>query len=330
MKIKKNITIMLCFLMHNYVFSQNLFSKFYTSPLILNPANTGNSLGDSRFGWVYRTEKNVVSSNSRASFFVDTRILKSVTPENDKFAIGLVALSEKDIFNGIKNSYFLISGAYFKGLDEDGLQQLGVGFQADFSHKKIQPPNIVFENQLISWINQGFAGLTFAQKNAIDVTYFDFNVGLNYKNLINSKSLVIIGLSILHTNSPNKTFEGGTLSLSPEVCLQFGLEKTTANQNKLYCSSIISANTVNKKVDDYSIGFFYEMKINESKYKIALGGLYRKSILYGSVIMPGLGLRYNKFSLNLSYDVNVSKKNTGPQNAFELGMIFNGKRLLKK
>ena len=99
MKIKKIIAFMLFLLTHKHLVSQNFISKFYTSPLIINPANTGKFLGDYRIRGVYRNEKNAISQNSKASFFYDSRILPKALPKNDRLAVGGAMLSEKDIFN---------------------------------------------------------------------------------------------------------------------------------------------------------------------------------------------------------------------------------------
>ncbi|MEJ7822742.1 MAG: type IX secretion system membrane protein PorP/SprF [Chitinophagaceae bacterium] len=326
MKIEKIIFLILFLLTHNYLFSQSFFSQFYSSPLTINPANTGEFFGDYRIGGLYRSEKNSSGVISKATFYYDGRILPSTLPEYDKLAIGTAFLSEKDIFNGIKNSYFLVSVAYHKSLDEEGLQQLGAGFQANYSTKKIEPPVLIFEDQLRAWINSGFSTMNPFIKR-ININYIDINAGLNYQGLIN-KNLLNVGISVLHANRPSRSFDGGEFSLSPQPIFHIGLESPIANKNKLYSAFIISAK--NKKVDELYFSCIYQVKINESNYKISSGVLFRKSTLNGNAIIPTLGMKFNNFLLNMAYDINVSSRTNTQKGALEVGMIFIGRKVPKK
>lgn len=185
---------MLIFSPQKDLFSQKFSSKFYTSPIIVNPANTGRFLGDYRVGGVSRTEKNALYQDITSSFSLDLRILKPALLEQDKLAVGIAALSETDRYFGLKNSYFLISLAYFKGLDEEDLQQLGIGFQTNVSTKRLEPPSLIFEDQLMRWASTGFAG-AFSERKVMAVNYVDFNAGLSYQNIIN---YIEVGIYLLH------------------------------------------------------------------------------------------------------------------------------------
>lgn len=179
------------------------------------------------------------------------------------------------------------------------------------------------------WASTGFAG-AFSERKVMAVNYVDFNAGLSYQNIINYKYLLSIGLSVLHTTRPHKTFNGGEFTLPPEICFQGGLEILLAERNKLLTNFTIDANTTNKGIDNFSLGCIYQMTIGQSMYKISGGSFYRNDKIYGTVIAPCLGLKFNNFNLNVLYDVTLSKKVSTQKNTFELGMVFIGRKSANK
>jgi hypothetical protein len=60
---------------------------------------------------------------------VDGGILKNRLPESDVWGLGLMAMSDKSANGILVSNYISISTSYHKALDEDGLHQIGVGFQ---------------------------------------------------------------------------------------------------------------------------------------------------------------------------------------------------------
>lgn len=330
MKVKNVVILIPLLLVHEYLLSQNFFSQFYSSPLTVNPANTGKFLGDYRIGGVGRSGNNGLSlNNSKASFFCDTRILTSALPVKDKLAIGVAALSEKNTFYGIKNSYLLLSLAYHKGLDEDGLQQLSVGFQVNYSHRLVEPAALIFEDQLMNLASSGFVVINPDPNKEININYLDFNIGFGYQNVFNDKNILTVGVSVFHTNRPSRTFNGTKFTLSPQGCVQMGLENTVDDRTKLYFAIIISSAS-EKKVGDLFLSCMYQTKINESNYKICLGGSYRRNELRGAAFVPCLALDYNHFVLSMSYDTDISSKTTSQRGGFEVGMIYIGRKHVKK
>lgn len=327
---RKFILIVLFVFASTNLFCQKFSSKYYYTPTLLNPAFTGRFLGDYRISGVSRSEKNFLSQDITSAFSLDLRMLKSVIDTKDKLAIGFSGLSQTDSYYGLKDSHFLLSLAYFKGLDEDGIQQLGIGFQANFSTKKLQPPVYIFPSQIIAWESTGFTGVGLSQRRAIIVNYTDFNAGLSYQNFINSKHLVSVGISLLHFTYPKKRFDGAEFSLPPEVGIQLGLESQLQNTNKLLANLTVNTNSETKKIDNFSLGFIYQISIGQSLYKLNAGCFYKNDKVYGRSISPNIGLKFNNINLNILYDSNLSRNSSLQKNVFEMGMVFTGIRKNKK
>ncbi len=330
-RVKRYIFLTFLLFTKNLLFSQNFVSEYYTTPFLLNPANTGKVLGDYRLGGVHRNENNISSQITRAYFFYDTKLLKSVLPKNDVFGIGCSGFSDKNLFYGLKNNNFLLSFSYSKGLSEEKLQQIGVGFQLGISNKRISQPNLIFPDQIIRWSQIGFNNITLTPGKVIIINYFDFNIGLNYQTEIGTKNILNVGAGVQHTNSPYKVFEGGEFTLLPEFFLQSGLQTKITDKNRLNTSINLNGILADKKISDYNIGCIYEMAVNTSKYKLYVGSFFRKTKINNSqVLAPLIGLGFNSLKLNLLYSVNISSNSIAPVNGLEIGIIFIKMRLPKK
>jgi len=91
--------------------------------------------------------------------------------------------------------------------------------------------------------------------------------------------------------------------------------------------SIESQMTVFANAGDLFISCLYDTRINESSnYRVGLGGIYRKNEFEGSALLPCVSLHFYRFSLNASYEVDVSRRTASQRGAFEVGLIYVGVR----
>jgi hypothetical protein len=321
----KLITSILTLLIYFNSASQNFSSRFYSSPTTVNPANTGNFIGDFRFGFTARTIRNAFSVDVNTDFFADIKILNSLLSEHGFAAVGIGARKEAERFYGIERAYLPLSLAYSKHLDEEGLSRLSIGFQGSFSTIRIEPPRLIFEDQLIRWAHTGYAGDPFSSK-IVTINYVDCNAGVNYQGFISEKHLFSAGITIFHANRPQKTLEGGSFSLSPEINFQSGIEIALPQKNKLLASIILNKNQEGLNI--FSLGSMYQLNLGTGVYNLRAGTFFQHDKLYGATVSPCLGLKFMNFNLNVLYDVAVSKK-TSTGKAFELSLLYK-KKLIKK
>ncbi len=297
------------------------FSQFYSSPLLINPANTGRFNNSYRIGGAFRREVNAQEKiYTQSTIFFDSKILNKIAPENDCFAIGVLGLSEISQTEGIKNTYLSISLAYQKALDDEGKQQLGIGFQTTFSRRQLKKPSLVFEDQLLSWINSGYT-INIFQLNDVDFTYTDLSAGLIYQGRINSGNYFTAGVSMYHITKPNRVFQGGEFNLPRQVWSHLGWEKNFPDDKKLYAAFLISY--TNKSVNDLFGGLSCQLNLNRNN-QFLLGAWVRNTVIRGTSIIPTAGLSFGGFTLNTSYDINITTKNTNQKGAVEISLIYRG------
>ncbi len=327
LKVKSIITLAIFLAIAPATRAQCFFSEYHNAPLLLNPANTGRFMGDYRIGGNFRRESTFLSTNVKSTFFVDYCPRIASLPENDRLAIGLSGYFDKDNFNGISNNSVFLSVAYHKSLDREGLTHLIAGFQAGLNRRRLTPPNLITESQIFNWLNYGFLGLSdpfLAQP--FDVSYADLNAGLVYQRWIKGKHLFNIGLSILHINQPNQVFSKGQFSLSADLGAQTGIEAAVNERSKLIANCNFNTNLKQKRLNNLALGCMYQTRINDSRYFMSAGAIYRKTSLQGSALAPALGLKFNRMTLQLLYSMPLAKRSTAARGAMELGLVFSGRK----
>lgn len=113
----------------------------------------------------------------------------------------------------MKSNFLSVSTAYHKGLDEDGMNQIGAGFQATYTSKSLDVTKVFFEDQLRS---DGFTGVSSEVFNnsQLSVNYFDVQAGVLYNGSTNGDNNIYAGISMYHLNRHKESFKTENIILS--------------------------------------------------------------------------------------------------------------------
>lgn len=296
------------------------FSQFFVSPLTLNPALTGKFDGVFRVAGNYRNQwPTINNAYVTGTASIDAAILKNKIPEFDQFGVGILALTDKSANGILQANYAALSVAYHKALDENGYNQLGLGFQGAYTNKMLDVNKAHFEDQLTS---NGWTGVTsevFSQKE-LNVSYFDMNLGVLYNGTTNGSNNIYFGASMYHVNRHQETFHGAEYLLQPRLTLQAGGMVPVGQYNAFHFSAMHSrqANAVNTV-----IGGAYMLNLNQDESNptnLYLGSWVRIS----DAIIPYVGLEFGEFRLGATYDVNVSslKPGSNMRGGAEFSLIY--------
>jgi len=299
------------------------FSQFFASPLTLNPALTGKFEGILRVAGNYRNQwPTINNAYTTYTASVDAGILKSNIPEFDQFGIGVLAFSDKSGNGVLQNNAVALSTAYHKSLDENGFNQLGLGFQGTFVTKTLDVTKVKFLDQLRS---DGFTGLTneVFDQSSLNLSYFDLNVGLLYNGTTDGSNNYYVGASMYHITRPKESFSGGTFVLDPRLTIQAGGRLPLADNNAVHFSAIHSrqANAINTV-----IGGAYMLNVNpdpQSPTNLYFGSWFR----FGDAVIPYVGLEFGSFHIGATYDVNTSSLKPGSnlRGGAEFSLIYTKK-----
>jgi len=302
------------------------FSQFFVSPLTLNPALTGKFNGNVRVAGNYRDQwPDISKAFVTSTISVDLPILRGKISDLDTWGVGLMAMTDKTANGVLSGNFISLTTAYHKGLDEEGLQQIGVGFQGTYSNKRLDGTKLNFLDEL----DQN-GGWTVPSSEAIDnrqvnTSYFDVAVGALYNGSTDGYDNYYLGVSAYHLNRPKESFTGDIFyQLSPRLTFNAGGAIPLADRTRtLYLSSMVSRQAGATNVMAGGAGGFLLNDDEENPTSFFAGAWARFSNVNDAII-PYIGLEYNGFRFGASYDINVSSLKTASQSkgGIEISIIY--------
>lgn len=296
------------------------FSQFFASPLTLNPAFTGKFDGTVRVAGNYRNQwpafNNVYTTYTVS---VDFDILKNHLPDYDTWGVGILALKDKAGGDILTNEYLALSTSYHKALDEDGFQQVGLGFQGTYGQKRLNTSKLFFEDQLTPF---GFTGITqdvFNTEN-LNINYLDINAGLLYSGSTNESNNFYVAASMYHINRPKESFKGGNWNIAPRTTISAGGYFPVSDILTLHTSGIYQ---IQSAATETVVGGALAASFDDAAEEPSnvYGGMWYR---FNDAVIPYLGLEFSGFRLGVSYDINVSSLKSGSQSrgGMELSIIY--------
>lgn len=297
------------------------FSQFFASPLTLNPALTGRFDGNFRLAGNYRNQWPTINNAFKTyTVSADFALLQNTLPEIDRFGVGIMAFADEQADGVLKNTYYSISAAYHKGLDEDGFHSVAIGFQGTFAQKRLNTANLKFEDQLRS---NGFTGITaeiFNPQN-LNINYFGLNAGILFSGVTAGNINYYAGSSIYHINRPRESFTGAEFNLQHRYAFHGGAYFPVGARGLLHTSTQFQTQA---GAQEFSLGAAVGLTVgNDTEINpttFFAGGWYR----LGDAFIPYVGLEFGKMRLGASYDVNTSSLRavSNSRGGFEISLIY--------
>jgi type IX secretion system PorP/SprF family membrane protein len=299
------------------------FSQFFASPLTLNPAFTGKFDGDLRIAGNYRNQWPTINrAYNTKTVSVDMPIMRNSIAFNDTWGVGIMGYSDQSANSALKVNYLTLSSAFHKGLDEDGYQQLGAGFQATYTNMMLDVTNLKLEDMLTPL---GFTGTTTENFSAstLKSSYFDLNAGILYTGSTNDRNNFYAGVSMYHLTRPKQNFTNAYFVLNSRTTFHAGGYFPAGYNKTIHISALFSSQA---QAYEALIGGAVQLPVGENTEKptnVYLGSWVR----LGDAIIPYVGLEYSDFRLGVSYDTNVSALKAASQSrgGMEISLIYTHK-----
>jgi len=325
MKYCAYLTILLCLAGTCYAQDPN-FSQFFVSPLTLNPALTGKFNGNLRVAGNYRDQWPEISkAYITSTVSVDAPIMRSKLSDIDTLGVGLMAMTDKSANGILSGNFIAVSTSYHKGLDEDGLHSIGIGFQGSYTNKRLDGSKLNFLDEL-----DENGGWTIPSSEPIDnrtvnTSYFDFSVGGLYNGSTDGYNNFYLGVSAYHINRPKESFTGDIFyQLNPRVTFNAGGSLPLEDRSRtIYASALYSKQGgATNVVIGGAAGFL--LNDDEDNPTSFFAGAWTRFNNVNDAIIPYLGLEYNGLRFGASYDVNISSLKTASQSrgGIELSLIY--------
>jgi type IX secretion system PorP/SprF family membrane protein len=300
------------------------FTQFTASPLIVNPAFTGNFSGQWRAAAIYRDQwRSALGSSGFKTYAVsfDAPLVSDLTLD-DYLAGGVQLYNDRAGDGNLSNLSALASLAYHKFLGKNVDKALSVGFQGGYTQKSIDLSRLYFGNEFDQGTFQpGTGGESLNNK----VNYFTVNAGISWAHAVSSKFGYTIGLGANNLNEPRETLQKkahSDVGLGRRYTAQVGAiiylgEKFSLRPAMLYQSQ----STANEMI----VGNEFHLIVGDPEFQnfttaVFLGGWSRLN----DAIMINAGLEFKGMRLGFSYDYNTSdlKNATNGNGGFEISLTF--------
>jgi type IX secretion system PorP/SprF family membrane protein len=322
------------------------FSQFFSSPLNINPALTGNIntkwrvISNYRNQWVGPAnpyETGTVSFDSK----IFQNLAENYVDENTRIGIGGMMMYDQAMAGVLKSNYasFNVSGNIrlaqgssdeYSGarirhsskikMDESAGQRLGIGLGIIYGHKQLDFSKLTFGEQ---FTGTGFNANLPSGETALSKMkpYLSTSAGILYTYNKGSTN-IDLGASAFHFNKPRQTFVNDEKQyLATRYVVHGNLEAMLTDQVILNTNGIYQYQSGAKY---FSIGgaLGYYMP-NDERDVIVNAGLWYWS---NNALIPYIGFGYGNFQVGLTYDITISTLNAAAQraNTFELSLIFRG------
>lgn len=318
------------------VYAQDIhFSQFYSSPLTLNPAMTGNIAEHYRANFTYRNQwASIPAPYSTVAASFDVSLL-GCQLGTDHIGVGIALVNDRAGDGALNDLTAMLSAAYHKALDQDRRYILSLGAQMAFTQKSLNIARLYFQSQIDEGyvFNSGLANLEPFQNNSFN--YLDFRAGGMFTAAVNETVNLYAGAAYFHLSKPEETFlvdgvnQAADKLLDPRIVFHGGGsfflgEKFSLSPSLLFMSQTGARDLV------FGTAFGYHFDQGGRRYKrnssdnsaIYLGGWYRLD----DAIIFNIGIDYQAFKFGFSYDVNVSDLRAASlgQGALELTLSYSG------
>jgi type IX secretion system PorP/SprF family membrane protein len=273
-----------------------VFSQFYSTPLLLNPAFAGTTFAP-RISASYRNEWPTVTDLGIAYSTYAVSYEQFIPQANS--GLGLMVLSDDAGDGLLKMTNFLASYAYRIAVNDDF--QIKLGIEAGFRQYNLDWDKLVFLDQ-IDQIQGPILETNEVQPDVLNKTIFDAGVGL-----LAFTGKYYGGISLHHLTTPNEGFldlnNGLVEGLPLRMSVHGGAQFIVKEGNKRNPASFISPNILFLKQGDQgqlNMGAYYSMGL------VFAGGWYRHAFGNPDAAIAMVGVSYNVFKIGYSYDFTLS------------------------
>lgn len=288
------------------------FSQFYATPMLINPAFTGNTV-QSRITANYRNQWSAVSNSSGFNTFAAAY---EHNFEDFNSGIGLQIFHDRAGLGALRTTTAALSYAYrFRVTRKFSVKP---GLQFGLANRHINFNELIFNDQLQTGSSTSAASQEYNDRSRY---YLDINFGA-----IGYGEYYWFGASVHHINSPDISLLGNGVNLDPKISLHGGYKFVLKKDIKKRVKSSLTLATNYKhqgQRDQLDIGGYFNY------IPMVFGLWYRgiplknieSNIINNDAIIVLVGYSKNGFKMGYSYDLTVSKLSASTSGgAHELSM----------
>ena len=315
------------------------FTQFFTTPLALNPAQTGYYDGNYRVGFNFKAQwpwaiGSKVYNYHTESPYVDLSFGEKKI-KTGWMGVGLNFLNDEAGDGLLTYRRLGLSYAYHQAFDKEHRYVLSAGVALNYIIRSVDFSKFYFNNQ---WIEDAGFSTSVASNEPLKRESFgmvDLGAGINLGAQVHNQLKLDFGFSMLHLNRPKHSFfnNGERVGFRYQASISSVI---SFNQNVSLTANIYYGNQ--KKASEIMLGAMVGYGLNSRKSSAPNNLLYF-GVFYRikDAISPLVGYQYKKTRLLLNYDItlsklaNVARANGGPEFSIvhigSWGKQFGGKKV---
>lgn len=298
-----------------------LFSQFYSTPLVVNPAFSGTANAP-RISATYRNQWPVHADDGSTAYATYAASYEQFVPAFNS-GFGVMVLADNAGGGLMKTTNFAATYAYRISLNDEFTVKLGV--EGGFRQSNVDWDRLVFLDQLDPITGPVDPSGNPNPSNEIrpeDLTKTIFDVGAG---LLAYNSQYYGGISLHHLTTPDEGFYATNSGLVDGLPLRMsvhgGAQFIVKEGNKHQPASFISPNILFAKQGDQgqvNVGAYYNMGL------VFAGGWYRHAFSNPDAVIMLVGLQYDILKIGYSYDFTVGSELAGTTGgAHEISLVLN-------
>ena len=304
------------------------FSQFYENSGLRNPGLTGIFSGDYKAGVNYRTQWGALS-NPYQTVLATAEMRRNVSEETgDCISFGLTTTYDKAGAINFSSLQVMPAIAFNKAFANKHATYFTLGFAGAYQQRSVDPTRMTFDNQYFNGAYQA-GSATGETISFATVRHFDVSAGASINSSMGEYNQVnyYIGAGAFHLNRPKAAFNGAEnfVRLPVRWTGQLGVRwqqpsgpmgiTTHVNYNQQDgARELIGGGLVSYQSRDENFP--------DREFTLYAGCFYR----VGDAFIPTVKGDYNRYSLTLSYDRNIStlKPGTGGTGGWEMSLYVRG------
>jgi len=302
------------------VYSQDShFSQFFSNSLALNPALTGNFIGDWRVSGNYRNQwRNIAIPYNTYSFGYD----RMFYPENHRVGGGVFLVNDNSGDAALNVTRLYLSGSYYRDINNN---DLSAGIQVGYVFKSYNYSGATFPSQFD--MTQGYfnSNLPSGELGIGErLSYLDINIGASWRKKIKIFE-PRVGLSLFHLNVPKESYYNFNTRVPLKIL--FHAKMPTDLSDNMYLAPglvYIRQRNASEMLLGSDLGFRF--RGNFTNVDKAFTGIYFRDgiVRQADAIIVMAGAQAGRLDVILSYDFTVSPLGvvTNNRGAFEISFIY--------
>lgn len=284
------------------------YSQFYSSPLTVNPGNTGVFNGDIRAYTLYRMQWFTVTSPYKTfTVAVDAPVFRNKMKGADFFAAGLNFNNDNQGSTRLKTNSYNALLSFTKFIGGRQRHNITLGYEIGYNIKSVSTAGLTWDSQYDGTNYNPSVGVNEGGGGAAG--YLDMSTGLIWNFTTTHLFRSSLGFSFHHFTSPNVSIHGGNDKLLPKLSVQWNVGyKLSETSNTTLQPSIMAAQQGTSLLINAGINVKYVLE-EHSRYTnfqqdkaVYIGAFYR----FRDAIFVTLRYDYDVFSFSVAYDINIS------------------------